>query len=66
MQTTNFVTGLNDLIRSELKGLLGGRLRDTGIWEGRESDDLEWVFLVTGTIADVQKSASYMRLPVKV
>ena len=39
---------------------------DTGIWEGREIDDLEWVFLVTGTIADVQKSASYMRLPVKV
>lgn len=38
----------------------------TGIWEGRESDDLEWVFLVTGTIADLQKSASYMQLPVKV
>lgn len=68
LQTTNLVTGLNDRILSELKGLLWGqvRLRDMGIWEGRESDDLEWEFLVTGTIVDVQNSASYMQFPVKV
>lgn len=34
-----------------------------GIWEGRASDILEWVFAVTG---NVQNSASYMQLPVKV